>query len=142
MKKSHVKYLITLCILLSSISSQITTNTNGDSAFHLSITRLTAASSSKIIKPFSSLNLTFASTLFKINENTLFDCDEKIEEDKKEDNISQKKNVYNSFLSSDFFCRSHIILFFLRNTKVFQFRKNFSHFSNYKLFIIFQVFRI
>ncbi len=134
MIKAHIKYLITLCILLLSVSSQLVANTHPRTNLH--------ASSDDNIRNLQSNINTYMSASFGNSENTFFDYDEKIEEDKEYSIILQKKNLENTYISSTLFYSWYNKFFLLSNIKVSHFSKHLSHFSYHKLFIVFQVFRI
>lgn len=142
MIKAHIKYLIALCILLLNVSGQLDANTYRQRVSHHPLKKHHAFTDGNISNLQSNVNYTFTSASFNGCENTFFDYEEKVEEDKESSIISQKKNLDNTYVSSTLFYSWYSKFFLLSNTKVLHLGKHLSHFSYHKLFIVFQVFRI
>ncbi|MES2518575.1 MAG: hypothetical protein V4585_10745 [Bacteroidota bacterium] len=139
MIKARIKYLITLCILLLSISGQLDAHTLRKGAFHHPIKKHRASLDGNLQ---NNVSHTFTSVSLDSGENILFDYNEEVEEDEEDGIVSQKKNLENTDVSSTLFYSWYSKFFLLTNAKVLHFSKHLSNFSYHKLFIVFQVFRI
>jgi hypothetical protein len=142
MVKSHIKYLLSLCILLLSISNQLDINAQSKSAFHLLTENFSPISGDNLSNLRINARTNVISAASNSKESTLFNYAEEVEEDKKDGIISQKKNSENTNISSTLFSSWYNKFPLLSKSTVLRFGKQFFHFSYHKLFIIFQVFRI
>lgn len=142
MIKALIKYLAILCILLLNVSVQLVANTHYSSASNQQITNQTFPENVEVDARQSNFTSISPSSIFNNKEKFLLECNEKFEEDDKDNAISQKRNVENPFIVSPLFNNNYPQLFFLKNPQALYLSKHFSHFPFNKLFIVFQVFRI
>ena len=141
MIKKCAKYLTILCILLLSFSEQLV-RFSCEHIFYQKIEKTTTSNEVMVGSQQGNSAFLFPSSETDNRENTLFDSDEKFEEDEKNVSASSKKNLgtIHAFFISVY--NSYARFFFLKNSQVSYFCENLSHFPHNKLFIVFQVFRI
>lgn len=142
MIKSQAKYLIILCVLLLSFSEQLIVHLFYERVSYQKIKKSAISNEATAGIQQSTSVFIFQSPVSGNKENTVFDSNEKFEEDEKSVSISSKKNsetIHSLFTS---FYNSYTDFFFLENPQILLSCENLSHFSHKKLFIIFQVFRI
>lgn len=141
MIKTRIKYLITLCILLSSVGGQLVLNKFDLSVLHHQVKNQKSSQNVHADIQQSNFPSIYSSTLGS-QEKLIFDYDEKFEEDDKEDVVSSKKIVENLYSLSTIFSNRYTKFFFLKNSQALHFSKHFSRIPSNKLFIVFRVFRI
>lgn len=142
MIKALIKYLAILCILVLSVSGQLLANTPYSSASYQQVKNQTFSENVDADARQSNFTSISPSSIFNNKEKFLLECNEKFEEDDKDNVISDKRNAENLFILFSIFNNNYTKLFFFKNPQALHFSKHFSHFSYNKLFIVFQVFRI
>lgn len=137
MVKASVKYLLTLCILLLSVTNQLTAYTQKGAVSFLPQKTL---HTSKDFHLDASHQLTFTSFSADSKENSLFFCEEdNVEED--EDRFVLHKKYSETPCASSFYTWNRLLIL-LNFPQVLLSYKHFIFFTPNKLFVIFRVFRI
>lgn len=137
MMKASVKYLLTLCILLLSVTNQLTAHTQKGGVSFLSQKTL---HTSKDLRLDANHQLTITSFSTDGKDNSLFFCEEDNVEEDEERFVLQKKHSEIPCASS--FYAWNRLLILLNFPQVLLSYKHFIFFTPNKLFVIFRVFRI
>jgi len=124
-----------------SVSGQLVIHWSCESASRQQIENLKPSKGVSVATQQSDLASTFLSFVKDERENTLFDYDEKFEEDENNISISSKNNLGNVYPLFTPFYNLYSKIFYFKNSQVLLFCKHFFHIS-YNKFIMFSVFRI
>ena len=141
MKKSFLKFLLSICILLSSVYNPLFANINsGEISLHSTEQQFAISTHSNLVNSVQNQNATIKGSLDNVDKVLEIDATE-IEEEESEHSFIKKRGEF-YYTSTTFYLLSLLFLFsFFTNNNRFQ--RLFTHFSYVnKRFVLFQVFRL
>ena len=142
MKKSFLKFLLSIGILLSSVYSPLFANINlGEISLHGTEQQFAVLTPSNVLNSVHNQNATIKSSLDNVYKALEIDATE-IEEEEESEHSFIKKGGEFYYTSTTFYLLSLLFLFsFFTNNNRFQ--RLFTHFSYVnRRFVLFQVFRL
>ena len=141
MKKSFLKFLLSICILLSSVYNPLFANINsGEISLHSTEQQFAISTHSNLVNSVQNQNATIKGSLDNVDKVLEIDATE-IEEEESEHSFIKKRGEF-YYTSTTFYLLSLLFLFsFFTNNNRFQ--RLFTHFSYInRRFVLFQVFRL
>lgn len=142
MKKSFLKFLLSICILLSSVYSPLCANINsGENSLYTIEQQFAISTHSNLLNSVQNQNATIKGSFDNADKVLEIDATE-IEEEEESEHSFIKKGGEFYYTSTTFYLLSLLFLFsFFTNNNRFQ--RLFTHFSYInRRFVLFQVFRL
>ncbi|SEK95479.1 hypothetical protein SAMN04488008_102510 [Maribacter orientalis] len=142
MKKSFLKFLLSICILLSSVYSPLFANINsGENSLYTIEQQFAISTHSNLLNSVRNQNATIKGSFDNADKVLEIDATE-IEEEEENEHSFIKKGGEFYYTSTTFYLLSLLFLFsFFTNNNRFQ--RLFTHFSYInRRFVLFQVFRL
>lgn len=142
MKKSFLKFLLSICILLSSVYSPLFANINsGENSLYTIEQQFAISTHSNLLNSVRNQNATIKGSFDNADKVLEIDATE-IEEEEESEHSFIKKGGEFYYTSTTFYLLSLLFLFsFFTNNNRFQ--RLFTHFSYInRRFVLFQVFRL
>tara|TARA_R110000823_G_scaffold240298_1_gene365320 strand:- start:655 stop:1083 length:429 start_codon:yes stop_codon:yes gene_type:complete len=142
MKKSFLKFLLSICILLSSVYSPLFANINsGENSLYTIEQQFAISTHSNLLNSVQNQNATIKGSFDNADKVLEIDATE-IEEEEESEHSFIKKGGEFYYTSTTFYLLSLLFLFsFFTNNNRFQ--RLFTHFSYInRRFVLFQVFRL
>lgn len=142
MKKSFLKFLLSICILLSSVYSPLFANINsGENSLYTIEQQFAISTHSNLLNSVQNQNATIKGSFDNADKVLEIDATE-IEEEEESEHSFIKKGGEFYYTSTTFYLLSLLFLFsFFTNNN--RFRRLFTHFSYInRRFVLFQVFRL
>ena len=142
MKKSFLKFLLSICILLSSVYSPLFANINsGENSLYTTEQQFAISIHSNLLNSVQNQNATIKGSFDNADKVLEIDATE-IEEEEESEHSFIKKGGEFYYTSTTFYLLSLLFLFsFFTNNNRFQ--RLFTHFSYInRRFVLFQVFRL
>ena len=142
MKKSFLKFLLSICILLSSVYSPLFANINsGENSLYTIEQQFAISTHSNLLNSVQNQNATIKGSFDNADKVLEIDATE-IEEEEENEHSFIKKGGEFYYTSTTFYLLSLLFLFsFFTNNNRFQ--RLFTHFSYInRRFVLFQVFRL
>ena len=142
MKKSFLKFLLSICILLSSVYSPLFANINsGENSLYTIEQQFAISTHSNLLNSVRNQNATIKGSFDNADKVLEIDATE-IEEEEESEHSFIKKGGEFYYTSTTFYLLSLLFLFsFFTNNNRFQ--RLFTHFSYVnRRFVLFQVFRL
>lgn len=143
MKKSFLKFLLSICILLSSVYSPLFANINsGENSLYTIEQQFAISTHSNLLNSVQNQNATIKGSFDNADKVLEIDATEIEEEEEESEHSFIKKGGEFYYTSTAFYLLSLLFLFsFFTNNNRFQ--RLFTHFSYInRRFVLFQVFRL